>query len=342
MRLITDMFDFCSAEVPRWNTISISGYHIREAGSNAVQEVAFTLANGLAYVQAAVDTGLDVDQFAQRLSFFFNVHNNFLEEIAKFRAARRLWARLMKERFAPKDERSMQLRFHTQTAGSTLTAQQPEVNVVRVALQALAAVLGGTQSLHTNSKDEALALPSEASALLALRTQQVIGYESGVADWVDPLGGSYAIERMTDQIEEQAMAYIERIDALGGAVAAIEQGFQHSEIQEEAYSHQLAVENGDTVVVGVNKFVQEEVGRADLLRIDRRVQEGQIARLRAFKAARAEQPLAAALRKVREAAHASDNLMPLMIDAVKAKATLGEIADVLREVFGVYVAGQRI
>ena len=342
MRLITDMFDFCSAEVPRWNTISISGYHIREAGSNAVQEVAFTLANGLAYVQAAVDTGLDVDQFAQRLSFFFNVHNNFLEEIAKFRAARRLWARLMKERFAPKDERSMQLRFHTQTAGSTLTAQQPEVNVVRVALQALAAVLGGTQSLHTNSKDEALALPSEASALLALRTQQVIGYESGVADWVDPRGGSYAIERMTDQIEEQAMAYIERIDALGGAVAAIEQGFQHSEIQEEAYSHQLAVENGDTVVVGVNKFVQEEVGRADLLRIDRRVQEGQIARLRAFKAARAEQPLAAALRKVREAAHASDNLMPLMIDAVKAKATLGEIADVLREVFGVYVAGQRI
>ena len=338
MRLITDIFDYCSREVPRWNTISISGYHIREAGSNAAQEIAFTLANGLAYVDAAVKTGLDVDAFAARLSFFFNVHNNFLEEIAKFRAARRLWARLMSERFQPKKARSMQLRFHSQTAGSTLTAQQPDNNIVRVALQALAAVLGGTQSLHTNSRDEALALPTEEAVRIALRTQQIIAHEAGVADWVDPLAGSYSIEKMTNDLEEKALQYINRIEELGGAVNGIEEGYQQNEIQSESYHHQLAVEKGEEIVVGVNRFVVEEASPSGLLRVDRQVQQEQIERLKAFKARRDQAGVDAALARVRAAAKGDANMMPVIIEAVKANATLGEVSDVMREIFGVYKA----
>lgn len=337
MRIITDIFEFCQDEVPRWNTVSISGYHIREAGSTAVQEVGFTLANGIAYVERAVEAGLDVDDFAGRLSFFFNVHNNFFEEIAKFRAARRLWAKIMKERFGAKKERSMRLRFHSQTAGSTLTAQQPQVNVVRVAMQAMASVLGGTQSLHTNSWDEALSLPSESSVRMALRTQQVIAHETGVADLVDPLAGSYAVETLTDEIEERAAEYIERIDDLGGAVAAIEAGFQQSEIQEAAYQAQLAQERGEQVIVGVNRYESDEDPPVDLHRVDDAVETDQVERLREFKASRAADEVASARQKLKVAARGGDNLMPRIVNAVKKKVTLGEISDTLRDEFGEYV-----
>lgn len=337
MRIITDIFGFCRDEVPRWNTISISGYHIREAGSTAAQEVGFTLANGVAYVDAALKSGLDIDKFAGRLSFFFNVHNNFLEEIAKFRVARRLWAKIIKERFGAKAARSMQLRFHSQTAGSTLTAQQPQVNVVRVALQALASVLGGTQSLHTNSWDEALSLPSEDSVRLALRTQQVIAHESGVADFIDPLAGSYAVEAMCERLEKKALDYIQRIDDLGGAPQAIEQGFQQSEIQEAAYQAQLRQERGEDVIVGVNRFQGEYAPPTGLLRVDEAIGQAQIERLRAFKASRAQDEVNRARQALKNAAQSSDNLMPHILNAVKKKVTLGEISDTMREVFGEYV-----
>lgn len=334
MRLITDVFAYCSKHVPSWNTISISGYHIREAGSTAVQEIAFTLANGIAYVQAAIDAGLNVDDFAPRLSFFFNAHLNFFEEIAKFRAARRLWAKIMKERFGAKNPRSWMLRFHTQTAGCSLTAQQPMVNIIRTAYEALAAVLGGTQSLHTNSYDEALALPSEQSVLIALRTQQVIGYEIGVTDTVDPLGGSYFIERLTDEIEEKAMAYIKKIDELGGAPEAIE--FMQKEIQESAYRYQMEVESGKKVVIGVNKYQIKEEKPKGLLKVDPAVRERQIAKLRELKARRDNRKVKQVLDNLREAATTRENLMPFFLEAVKAYATLGEICDVLRDVFGEY------
>ncbi len=336
LRLITDTFEYCAENVPKWNTISISGYHIREAGSTAVQEVAFTLANAIAYVQAAVGRGLDVDRFAGRLSFFFNAHNNFLEEIAKFRAARRLWARIMRERFRAKNPRSWQLRFHTQTAGSTLTAQQPENNVIRVTIQALAAVLGGTQSLHTNSRDEALALPTEESVQIALRTQQIIAYESGVADTVDPLAGSYVIEHLTNEIERQAEEYIRRIDEMGGALAAVESGFVQREIQESAYRAQQAIERGEQIVVGVNEFVTGDEAPIDLLRVDPRVQEEQIARLKALRARRDSDAVRRSLEKIRAAARSDENLLPLFVDAVSVYATLGEIVGVLREEWGEY------
>lgn len=334
MRLITDIFAYCAQNIPNWNTISISGYHIREAGSTAVQEVAFTLADGIAYVQAAIDAGLDVDTFAPRLSFFFNAHLNFFEEIAKFRAARRLWARIMKERFGAKNPRSWMLRFHTQTAGCTLTAQQPDVNIMRVAYQALSAVLGGTQSLHTNSRDEALALPNEDSVLIALRTQQVIGYEIGVADVVDPLGGSFYVESLTNQIEERAMDYIKRIDEMGGAPEAIE--FMQREIQNSAYRYQQDIESGRKVVIGVNKFQMQEERPRNLLRVDPAVGEKQSARLKKLRAERDNQAVARALQNIREAASTTENLMPHFIHAVQQYATLGEICGVLREVFGEY------
>ncbi|TXD35974.1 methylmalonyl-CoA mutase [Lujinxingia vulgaris] len=337
MRIITDIFGFCQAEVPKWNTVSISGYHIREAGSTAVQEVGFTLANGIAYVEAAQAAGLDVDEFAGRLSFFFNVHNNFIEEVAKFRAARRLWARIMKERFGAKKESSMRLRFHSQTAGSTLTAQQPQVNIVRVAMQALASVMGGTQSLHTNSWDEALGLPTEASALMALRTQQVIAHETGVADIVDPLAGSYAVESLTDAIEEGARDYIERYDAIGGAVQAIEAGFPQSEIQEAAYQAQLAQERGEQVIVGVNRYKAEEEAAVAIHQIDPEVERAQVARLRELKASRAASEVERCRAALAKAARSGDNLMPHIVEAVVHKVTLGEVADTLREVFGEYV-----
>ncbi|SHE49475.1 methylmalonyl-CoA mutase, N-terminal domain [Desulfofundulus australicus DSM 11792] len=334
MRLITDIFAYCSKNVPSWNTISISGYHIREAGSTAVQEVAFTLADGIAYVQAAIDAGLNVDDFAPRLSFFFNAHLNFFEEIAKFRAARRLWARIMKERFGAKNPRSWMLRFHTQTAGCSLTAQQPMVNIMRTAFEALSAVLGGTQSLHTNSYDEALALPSDESVLIALRTQQVIGYEIGVTDTVDPLGGSYYIESLTNEIEEKAMAYIKKIDELGGAPEAIE--FMQKEIKDSAYRYQMDIESGKKVVIGINKFQMAYEKPKNLLKVDPAVAERQTAKLRALKARRDNQKVKKVLSNLREAASTKENLMPLFIDAVKAYATLGEICDTLREVFGEY------
>ena len=334
MRLITDIFAYCSKNVPHWNTISISGYHIREAGSTAVQEVAFTLADGIAYVKAAVDAGLDIDEFAPRLSFFFNAHLNFFEEIAKFRAARRLWARIMKERFGAKNPRSMMLRFHTQTAGCTLTAQQPQVNIIRVAYQALSAVLGGTQSLHTNSWDEALALPSEQSVLLALRTQQVIAHEIGVADTVDPLAGSYFIERLTDEIEEKALSYIEKIDQLGGAPEAIE--FMQKEIQKSAYTYQKEIESGNKAVIGVNKFQLPEQRPTGLLKVDPAVAERQVARLKKIRKERDNARVSSLLNELRRAAATEQNLMPLIIAAVREYATLGEICDALREVFGEY------
>ena len=336
MRIITDSFSFCSQEVPQWNTISISGYHIREAGSTAVQEVAFTLANGIAYVEAAIDAGLDVDEFAPRLSFFFNAHLDFLEEIAKFRATRRLWATIMKDRFKAKDPRSMMMRFHTQTAGCTLTAQQPKNNIVRVAFQALSAVLGGTQSLHTNSMDEAFCLPSEEAVRIALRTQQLIAYESGVSDSVDPFGGSYYIERLTREILERAQDYIDKIDELGGAVAAIEKGFVQREIQDSAYRYQREIEKGDRVVVGVNKFQVEEESPKDLLRVDPAVRLSQMERLKRLRSERDNGRVAGILSELKAAAEGSDNLMPVILDAVKAYATLGEICDALREVFGEY------
>ncbi|HEY8342093.1 MAG TPA: methylmalonyl-CoA mutase family protein [Calditerricola sp.] len=336
MRLITDIFAYCSAHVPKWNTISISGYHIREAGSTAVQEVAFTLANAIAYVEAALAAGLEVDRFAPRLAFFFNAHNHFFEEIAKFRAARRMWAKIMKERFGAKNPRSMMLRFHTQTGGSTLTAQQPDNNIVRVALQALAAVLGGTQSLHTNARDEALALPTEESARIALRTQQIIAYETGVADTVDPLGGSYYVEALTDRIEEEAWAYIRKIDELGGAVAAIEQGYQQREIRKAAYETQRKIESGELVVVGVNKFRLENEKQPELLRVDPAIAEKQKAKLERLRQKRDNALVAKRLEALRNAARGTENLMPYILDAVRAYCTVGEICGVLREEFGEY------
>ena len=336
MRLVTDLFRYCAAEIPRWNTISISGYHIREAGATAVQEVAFTLVNGIAYVQAAIDAGLDVDTFAPRLSFFFNAHNDFLEEIAKFRAARRLWARLMRDRFGARNPRSWRLRFHTQTAGCTLTAQQPEVNVIRVTLQALAAVLGGTQSLHTNSRDEALWLPTEDSVRIALRTQQVIAHESGVANTVDPLAGSYVIERLTSEVERLAQDYIDKIDAMGGALAAIEQGYIQQEIADAAYRYQREVDSEDRIVVGVNAYqVEEEKTALERLVVDPAIEEQQRARLAAIRARRDGERASAALGRIEAAARATDEpLMPLFIEAVEADCTLGEICGVLRQVWG--------
>ena len=336
MRIITDIFAYCKDHLPKWNTISISGYHIREAGSTAVQEVAFTLADGIAYVQAAIDAGLDVDAFASRLSFFFNAHSNFLEEIAKFRAARRMWARIMKERFKAKDPRSLRLRFHTQTAGSTLTAQQPENNIMRVTLQALSAVLGGTQSLHTNSWDEAYALPSEKSVTIALRTQQVIAYETGVADSIDPLGGSYLIEKLTQEIEDKANEYIEKIDEMGGAVKAIEAGYIQREIADSAYQFQMEVEKKERIIVGVNQFRQEEPPLEDVLRISSDVENYQIEKLRKVKAQRDNAKVGQVLERLKAAAKGTDNLVPVILDAVKAYATLGEISGALREVFGEY------
>jgi methylmalonyl-CoA mutase N-terminal domain/subunit len=336
LKLVTDIIAFCAERVPKWNTISISGYHMREAGSTAVQEVAFTLANGLAYVRAALDRGLGIDEFAPRLSFFFNAHNNFLEEVAKYRAARRLWAELVKERFAPKDPRSLWLRFHTQTAGSTLTAQQPQNNVVRVAIQALAAVCGGTQSLHTNSLDEALGLPTEEAARLALRTQQVIAYESGVADVADPLGGSYVIEAWTEEIVQRSRDYIRRIDEMGGALAGLERGFQQKEIADAAYQYQMAVEEKRAVVVGMNAFASEQEPPTEILRIDPAAERDQVERLRALRERRNGEKTAAALGALATAAREDRNLMPAILDCVRAEATLGEISDALREVYGEY------
>jgi methylmalonyl-CoA mutase N-terminal domain/subunit len=336
MRIITDIFAYCAERVPQWNTISISGYHIREAGSTAVQEVAFTLANGIAYVEAALQAGMDVDSFGPRLSFFFNAHLDFLEEIAKYRAARRLWARIMRERFKAKDPRSLMIRFHTQTAGCTLTAQQPMNNIVRVAFQAMAAVLGGTQSLHTNSMDEALALPSEQAVQIALRTQQLIAYESGVCDTVDPLGGSYYVESMTQEIESRAEAYIRKIDEMGGAAAAIERGFIQREIQESAYRFQKEIETKDRVVVGVNRFQVDEEKPRNLLRVDPAVRLSQVEKLRRLKSERDGKAVSKRLAALRSAAVGNDNLMVPIVDAVRVYATLGEICDVLRNVFGEY------
>jgi len=336
MRLITDTFAFCRAEVPRWNTISISGYHIREAGCDAVQEVAFTLADGIAYVQAAVDAGLAVDEFAPRLAFFFNGHNQFLEEIAKFRAARRMWSQIMRERFGAKDPKSLALRFHTQTAGVSLQAQQPLVNIARVTVQALAAVLGGTQSLHTNGYDEALALPTEESARIALRTQQVLAYESGVADFVDPLAGSYAIEALTDEIERRAREYLTKIDELGGMVAAIEQAYPQREIERRAYEYQQAVERKEQILVGVNEFTVREEPPADILRVDPALEREQAERVRALRARRDAATAERALAALGAAAGEDRNLLPPILEAVKAWCTVGEIADSLRNVFGAY------
>jgi len=335
LRLITDTFAFCSSEVPNWNSISISGYHIREAGSTAAQEIAFTLADGICYVQAAIDVGLHVDEFAPRLSFFFNSHNQLLEEVAKFRAARRLWARIMKDRFGAKDPKSLMLRFHTQTAGSTLTAQQPDVNVVRTTIQALAAVLGGTQSLHTNSLDEALGLPTEHAATLALRTQQVIAHESGVADTVDPLGGSYAIESLTTELEKIAADYIGKIDAMGGMLRAIETGYVQNEIQEAAYEYQKAVEHGDAIVVGVNKFQAEEEP-IPILRVDEQIERDQVARVRAVRKKRDAAAAQTTLNNLESAAQGTENLLPHILTAVEAHATVGEISNTLRKVWGEY------
>ncbi len=336
MRLITDIFKYSVQCVPHWNTISISGYHIREAGSTAVQEVAFTLANAIAYVQAALDSGLEVDNFASQLSFFFNAHNNFLEEIAKFRAARRLWAEIMKDRFHAKDPRSMMMRFHTQTAGSTLTAQQPENNVVRVTLQALAAVLGGTQSLHTNSMDEALWLPTEKSVQVALRTQQIIANELGVADTIDPLAGSYLIESLTDQIESRARDYIRKVDDMGGALAAIENGYMQGEIQEAAYRAQQAIEKREQVVVGVNAYQKEETMELESLVFDPAIEQAQRASLAALKRERDAARTSELLGRLETAARGSENLMPLLVESVENEITLGEICGVLREVWGEY------
>jgi len=336
MRIITNIFEYCAKEVPNWNTISISGYHIREAGSTAVQEVAFTLANGIAYVEAAIHAGLDVDVFGPRLSFFFNAHLNFLEEAAKYRAARRLWAKIMKERFQAKNPRSWMLRFHTQTAGCTLTAQQPHNNIVRVAWQALAAALGGTQSLHTNSMDEALALPSEQSVQIALRTQQLIAYESGIADTADPLGGSYFVENLTSEIERRAGDYIDRIDKLGGAVAAIEKGFIQQEIQESAYQYQKEVESGKRVIVGMNKFQVQEPPPKGLLKVDPKVREAQVRRLSELRASRDSKRVGTPLKELKAVARGDGNLMVPILNCVRGDCTLGEICGVLREVFGEY------
>lgn len=336
MRLITDIFAYCSQNVPNWNTISISGYHIREAGSTAVQELAFTMANAIAYVKAAVEAGLEVDQFAPRLSFFFNAHLNFFEEIAKFRCARRVWARIMKNIFNAQNDKSMMLRFHTQTAGCTLTAQQADVNIIRVAFQALSAVLGGTQSLHTNSKDEALALPSEDAVTIALRTQQVIGYEIGVTDTVDPLGGSYFLEKLTNDIETKVWEYLDKIEELGGAIEAINEGFMQKEIHTSAYQYQQGVENEEKVVIGVNKFTVEEEGPEDLLRVDPKVMEEQTTRLKELRQRRDNERVEATLAELKIAAQGNENLMPFILESVKSYATVGEITRVLKDVFGEY------
>ncbi len=336
MRIITDLFAWAARELPEWNTISISGYHIREAGSTAVQEVAFTLANAIAYIEAALQAGLQVDEFAPRLSFFFNAHNNFLEEIAKYRAARRLYAGIMRERFGARNPRSMTMRFHAQTAGSTLTAQQPDVNVVRVSMQALAAVLGGAQSLHTNAKDEALSLPTEESARLALRTQQIIAHESGVTNTADPVGGSYAIEQLTDEIERGAREYIDRIDAMGGTLAAIERHYIQNEIQNAAYEYQQAVEQGDAVVVGVNRFKQEEGETLAPFRLDPELERQQVSRVRELRASRSNSVVEEHLQALEQAARSTENLMPRILACAEAYATVGEISDRLRGVFGEY------
>jgi methylmalonyl-CoA mutase N-terminal domain/subunit len=336
MRIITDIFSYANDEVPEWNTISISGYHMREAGSTAVQEVAFTLANGITYVQAAIDAGLDVDKFAPRLSFFFNAHSNFLEEVAKFRAARRMWARIMRDGFHAKNPKSQMLRFHTQTAGSTLTAQQPENNIVRTALQAMAAVLGGTQSLHTNSFDEALALPTEQSARIALRTQQIVAYESGAAQTIDPLAGSYYIESLTNQIESNALDYLEKIDAMGGMLKAIERGFVQQEIQNAAYEYQRAVDHKEALVVGVNSFTLDQEKSIPLQHIDESLERKQVERLKALRAKRDQAKWAAAVRQVEDTAGGTGNLMPVIVEAVEANATVGEISDAMRHVYGEY------
>jgi methylmalonyl-CoA mutase N-terminal domain/subunit len=336
MRLITDIFEYCSKHVPNWNTISISGYHIREAGATAVQEVAFTLADGIAYVEAAIKAGLDVDEFAPRLSFFFNAHNDLFEEVAKFRAARRVWAHIMRDRFGAKNPKSWMLRFHTQTGGSTLTAQQPDNNIIRVTLQALAAVLGGTQSLHTNSRDEALALPTEEAVRIALRTQQIIAYESGTAETVDPLAGSYYVESLTDRIEKEVLQYIQRIDDLGGAVKAIEQGYIQQEIQDSAYAWQMDVEKNERIIVGLNKFQVKENPPKGLLHVDPAVGERQKQKLADLKARRDQKTVDSTLASLRNAARGPDNLMPPILAAVHAYATLGEICGVLREEFGEY------
>ena len=336
MRLITDLFSYCNDRIPRWNTISISGYHMREAGATAAQEIAFTLADGIAYVQAALDAGLSVDDFAPRLSFFFACHMNFFEEVAKFRAARRLWALIMRERFGAKDERSMTLRFHTQTGGATLTAQQPENNIVRTALEALSAVLGGTQSLHTNAFDEALALPTERSAAIALRTQQVIGYETGISEVADPLGGSYFVESLTDDLERAAREYLEKVDAMGGAVAAIEAGFYQDEIHEAAFRMQRSIERGERVVVGLNRFQVGETTSLELQGIGEDEVARQIERLRALRASRDDAAVQARLADVARAARSPENLLPPMKEALRARATLGEVSDTLRDVFGEY------
>lgn len=335
MRLITDIFDYCSREVPKWNTISISGYHIREAGANAVQELAFTLANGKAYLKAALEKGLDINVFAKRLSFFFNAHNHLFEEVAKFRAARNMWAHITKSLGAT-DPKAQMLRFHTQTGGSTLTAQQPHNNIVRVAVQTLAATLGGTQSLHTNGFDEAISLPTEAAARIALRTQQIIGYESGIADTVDPLGGSYYVEALTREVEAKAWELIEKIDAMGGSVAAVEQGFIQDEIARSAYRYQQEIETGEKVIVGVNKFVVEEEAHADVFRIDDSIRKLQAEKLQALRSRRNAENAAAVLAALEAAAGTSANLMPLVVEAVECYCTLGEIADTLRKVWGEY------
>jgi methylmalonyl-CoA mutase N-terminal domain/subunit len=336
MRIITDMFAWAQEEVPEWNTISISGYHMREAGSTAVQEIAFTLGDGIAYVQAAIDAGMDIEKFAPRLSFFFNAHNNFLEEVAKFRAARRLWARIMRDRFGAKGARAQMLRFHTQTAGSTLTAQQPENNIVRTAVQAMAAVLGGTQSLHTNGFDEALALPTEEAARIALRTQQVIAYETGAAQTVDPLAGSYYVEHLTDEMERRAVEYLERIDAMGGMLKAIERGFVQSEIQNAAYDFQRAVESGEQIVVGVNEFQRQNEPATPIQRIDEALERRQVERLQALRLKRDATQWSASLQSLKQRAADGGNLMPAILHAVESWATVGEIATTLRGVFGEY------
>src|SRR5438132_693838 len=334
LRLVTDTFAYCAAEVPNWNTISISGYHIREAGSTAVQEVAFTLADAVAYVESALAAGLKIDEFAPRLSFFFNAHNNLLEEVAKFRAARRLWARIMRERFHARDPRSQMLRFHTQTAGSTLTAQQPEVNVVRTTIQALSAVFGGTQSLHTNAMDEALALPTEEAARLAVRTQQVIAYESGVADTVDPLAGSYAIEALTNEIEQRVTDYLDKIDALGGTLRAIESGYIQREIQNSAYEYQRAIESKEAIVVGVNQFQSEAASKIKTLRVDPAIERRQVERLRALRDRRDAMATEASLMKLEASARGDQNVLPRILDCVENLATVGEISNRLRDVWG--------
>jgi methylmalonyl-CoA mutase, N-terminal domain len=336
MRIITDIFSYANQHVPEWNTISISGYHMREAGCTATQEVAFTLSNGMTYVQAAIDAGLDVDKFAPRLSFFFNAHSNFLEEVAKFRAARRMWARIMRDHFKAKNPKSQMLRFHTQTAGSTLTAQQPENNIVRTALQALSAVLGGTQSLHTNSYDEALALPTEQSARIALRTQQVIAYESGAPQTIDPLAGSYYIESLTDQIETGARAYLDKIDAMGGTLKAIERGYIQAEIQNAAYEYQQAVDRKEAIVVGVNAFGIDEEKPIPLQHIDESLERKQVERLKALRVKRDQTKWKAAIQQVEDCARGTGNLMPAIVEAVDANATVGEISDAMRRVYGEY------